>query len=400
MSSADAAVSATIGTASDAAATSPSSSGSVAPAAICATAGCGQPATQSCPTCIELKLPVAKFCTQACFKTSWKEHNTAVHKPVKDRLNFKPPQFDYRGPLRPAFVTPKRAVPAHIQKPDYASNGQPQGENSVSVHINSPAEIKAIRAACKIGREALDHAARHIRVGITTDEIDQLVHDFIIAQNAYPSPLNYKWFPKSCCTSVNEVICHGIPDMRALEDGDIVNVDVSVFKDGFHADLNETFCVGNVDAKSKELIKAAHDALMKALEAVRPGTMYRDFGEIITKHVGKFGFSVVRSYCGHGVGNVFHGPPSIPHYARNKGVGQCKPGHVFTIEPMINMGTWKDETWPDDWTVVTTDGKRSAQFEHTVLVTEKGVDILTARTKDSPPLWWELPENTAAEAKA
>jgi methionyl aminopeptidase len=190
-------------------------------------------------------------------------------------------------------------------------------------------------------------------------------------------------------SSVNEVICHGIPDTRLLEDGDIVNVDVSVYKGGFHGDLNETFCVGNVDQKSKDLIKTTHDALMRAVDAVKPGSLFRDFGEIITKTTGPAGFSVVRSYCGHGIDSVFHTIPNIPHYARNKAVGTCKPGMVFSIEPMINMGTWKDVTWPDDWTSVTTDGKRSAQFEHTLLVTEKGVEVLTARTKDSPPLWWE-----------
>ena len=209
------------------------------------------------------------------------------------------------------------------------------------------------------------------------------------------SPLETASTPSS---SVNEVICHGIPDARPLEDGDILNVDISVFYKGFHSDLNETFTVGsNVDHKSKELIRTTYECLMKSIEAVKPGAMFRDFGEIITKTAGKAGFSVVRSYCGHGIGAGFHTPPSIPHYARNKAVGSCRPGMVFTIEPMINMGTWKDVTWAfDDWTSATTDGKRSAQFEHTMLVTEKGVEILTARTKDSPPLWWEVDEATTA----
>lgn len=184
-----------------------------------------------------------------------------------------------------------------------------------------------------------------------------------------------------------------------MQDGDIVNVDITVYLNGFHSDLNETFTVGNVDQKSKDLIKVTHDALMRALEAVKPGALFRDFGDIITKATGKAGYSVVRSYCGHGIGSAFHPPPSIPHYARNKAVGSCKPGMVFTIEPMINMGTWKDVTWAfDDWTSVTTDGKRSAQFEHTVLVTDKGVEILTARTKDSPPMWWEVDEAATAAA--
>jgi len=384
------------------AAAAPAAAEAAAAADQCASAGCGQAAKQSCPTCIQLGItPVARFCSQECFKGAWKEHNIAVHKPVKERLNFVPPPFDYTGDLRPAWVSPRRTVPAHIQKPDYAANGQPQGENQHSIHINSAAEIKGIRAASRLGRQALDLAHAHIRPGITTDEIDRIVHDFIISKDAYPSPLNYRFFPKSCCTSVNEVICHGIPDARPLQDGDIVNVDVTVYYKGYHGDLNETFCVGNVDEKSKELIKTTHDALMAAVAAVQPGVQFRDFGEIITKAVGKSGFSVVRSYCGHGIGSVFHTSPSIPHYARNKAVGACKPGMVFSIEPMINMGTWKDKTWTfDDWTSVTADGKRSAQFEHTVLVTEKGCEVLTARTKDSPPLWWEKKSTEAAAPAA
>lgn len=322
-----------------------------------------------------------------------------MHKPAQARLDFRPPHFDYTGPLRPAWVSPRRSVPPHIARPDYAETGEPKGENRATIHINTPAEIKGIRAACRLGRQALDLAHKHIRPGITTDEIDRIVHDFIISQDAYPSPLNYRWFPKSCCTSVNEVICHGIPDARPLEDGDIVNVDITVYYKGFHGDLNETFCVGNVDQKSKDLIKTTHDALMKAIEFVRPGALFRDFGDVITKTVGKSGFSVVRSYCGHGIHSVFHTAPNIPHYARNKAVGTCKPGMVFTIEPMINMGTWKDVTWPDDWTSTTADGKRSAQFEHQLLVTENGCEILTARTKDSPPLWWEVKEGEKKEEK-
>jgi len=369
---------------------------------LCASAGCAQEAKQSCPTCIQLGItPVARFCSQECFKGAWKEHNNAVHKPVKERLSYKPPPFDYTGPLRPAWVSPRLPVPEHIQRPDYAKDGVPHGENGPGIHINTPAEIKGIRAACRIGRQALDIAHAAVKPGVTTDDIDRIVHDFIISKDAYPSPLNYRWFPKSCCTSVNEVVCHGIPDARPLEDGDILNVDVSVFYKGFHADLNETFCVGNVDDKSKELIKVTHDSLMAAINAVKPGTMFRDFGEVITKFVAKSGFGVVRSYCGHGIGSTFHPPPSIPHYARNKAVGACKPGMVFTIEPMINMGTWKDKMWTfDDWTVVTLDGKRSAQFEHTILVTEKGFEVLTARTKDSPPLWWETQEGGAPAAGA
>ncbi len=185
---------------------------------------------------------------------------------------------------------------------------------------------------------------------------------------------------------------HGIPDARPLAEGDIVNVDVSVYYNGFHGDLNETYPVGKIDEASKKLIKATYDSLELAMKAVQPGTMVREFGEIITKFVTKQGFSVVRTYCGHGVGALFHSAPNVPHYNKNKAVGVLKPGMVFTIEPMINAGTWRDVTWPDDWTSATQDGKRSAQFEHTLLVTETGFENLTARTRDSPPFFWETEE--------
>ena len=224
-------------------------------------------------------------------------------------------------------------------------------------------------------------------MGVTTEEIDKAVHDYIIAHDAYPSPLNYYGFPRSCCTSINECICHGIPDTRKLQEGDIINLDISCYKDGFHADLNETYCVGKVSESSLALIEATYDSLMKTIKDVcKPGGMYRECGNVIAKHVEALGYSVVRSYVGHGVGRRFHQPPSVPHYAKNKAVGFMKVGHVFTIEPMVNMGVWKDKTWNDRWTSCTADGRRSAQFEHTLLITEDGCEILTARTKSSPPL--------------
>ena len=236
----------------------------------------------------------------------------------------------------------------------------------------------------------LDYGHSLVRVGVTTEEIDRLVHLKCVELDCYPSPLNYHHFPKSCCTSVNEVICHGIPDARPLQEGDIVNIDISVYHKGFHGDLNETYCVGAVDDDSRRLIRVTYDAMMLAIAHVKPGVMCRDFGDIITRHCSKHHFAVVRTYCGHGIGRLFHEPaPNIPHYARNKAVGVLKPGMVFTIEPMVNAGTWRDVTWKDEWTSTTADGKRSAQFEHTVLVTDTGVEVLTARTKDSPPLWWE-----------
>jgi len=187
------------------------------------------------------------------------------------------------------------------------------------------------------------------------------------------------------------VICHGIPDCRPLENGDIVNIDITVYKDGYHGDLNETFTVGNVEQKYKDLIKVTHDSLMEAISHVKPGVMFKKLGEVIDNYVTKYGYTPNRTYCGHGVGKLFHCPPNIPHYRKNKAVGKAKPGMIFTIEPMINMGQWKDKIWTfDHWTDVTVDGQRSAQFEHTLLVTEDGCEILTARTNKSPPLWWEL----------
>ena len=185
---------------------------------------------------------------------------------------------------------------------------------------------------------------------------------------------------------MNECICHGIPDTRPLQDGDIVNLDISVYKNEIHSDLNETFCVGSVSEDAKRLIKATYDSLMAAIEICKPGRMYREIGNVIQAHVDPLGYSLVRPYSGHGVGRHFHQAPFIPHYANNKAVGFMKPGHIFTIEPMVNQGTWKDITWNDQWTSTTADGKLSAQFEHTILITETGCEILTGRTESSPAL--------------
>lgn len=246
-----------------------------------------------------------------------------------------------------------------------------------------------LRHACAMGREVLDIAGNALRVGVTTDEIDRIVHEACIERDVYPSPLNYYNFPKSVCTSVNEVICHGIPDYREIEDGDIVNIDVTVFnKGGYHGDLNETFCVGKVDEDGQLLVKTAFDCLANALAMVKPGTLYRDLGSTIHRTAVKSGCAVNRTYCGHGIGSLFHTAPNVPHYHKNKAKGIMKPGHVFTVEPMINLGTFQDKTWGDNWTAVTADGKRSAQFEHTVLVTATGCEILTARDSE-PVMEWK-----------
>jgi len=337
---------------------------------------------QKCPTCLKLSLPDSFFCSQECFKASWPIHKL-IHIQPKKEVEL-PPKFEgfaFTGPLRPAIVSPYREVPEHIPKPAYAKTGRDEGEKkaraSSVITANSAKEIEIMRSVSKLGREVLDLAAKAVKVGVTTDEIDRIVHEACIERNCYPSPLNYYKFPKSCCTSVNEIICHGIPDSRPLENGDIVNIDVSVFKDGMHSDLNETYFVGDVSSDSIHLVNATKDCLDKAIQSVKPGMLYRDLGNIITKVAHNEGLSVVKTYCGHGVGKYFHCAPNVPHYAKNKAIGMMKPGHIFTIEPMINQGTWKDVTWPDDWTSATQDGQRSAQFEHTLLVTDTGVEILT-----------------------
>ncbi|KAF9349435.1 Methionine aminopeptidase 1, partial [Mortierella sp. AD094] len=294
------------------------------------------------------------------------------------------PGFRYTGSIRPHYpLSPRRSVPDNIVKPDYAETGIPLSEISVkrsaTIEALSPEDIDKMRHVCELAREILDIGLAAIRVGVTTDEIDRIVHEACIERGGYPSPLNYNGFKKSCCTSVNEVICHGIPDQRVLKDGDIVNLDVSLYKDGFHADLDETVPVGNVDDVGLKLIKTTRECLDKAIASVKPGVLYRDIGNIIEKHATSQGFSVVKTFLAHGVHRHYHCSPNFPHYARNKAIGVMKEGHVFTIEPMINEGTWKDEMWPDNWTAVTQDGKRSAQFEETMVVTKTGVEVLTAR---------------------
>jgi methionyl aminopeptidase len=358
--------------------------------AACSTPGCTKPSSLQCPTCLKLGLPPAFFCDQDCFKAFWPMHKFYHAKDTQ--TDKKKDSYPYTGPLRPGKVSPRLFVPETIPKPEYAISGMPNEEARAQsvIEVKSPEEIEKMRAACLIGRKALDAGHKAIRVGITTDEIDKIVHESIISQGGYPSPLNYRGFPKSLCTSVNEVICHGIPDDRPLEDGDIVNLDIGVFYKGMHSDLNETYCVGKVADSSKYLIEHTYRALEKAIAICKPGVMYRDVGNVIDKYAKDCGLSVVRTYTGHGVGRHFHCAPNIPHYSNNKAVGTMKVGHIFTIEPMINQGTWKDITWNDNWTSVTQDGQRSAQFEQTLLITQDGCEVLTKRLEDSPPLDFKI----------
>jgi methionyl aminopeptidase len=229
-----------------------------------------------------------------------------------------------------------------------------------------------------------------VRAGITTDEIDNIVHEETLKRGAYPSPLNYHGFPKSCCTSVNEVICHGIPDDRKLEEGDIINLDITCYLDGFHGDCSEMFFVGSEpDEKTKDLLQTTYDCWVQAMNFVKPGNDYKDIGGIIEDYVSAKGYTSVKNFCGHGIGAVFHTNPNIYHYKNNEPNGQMAVGNTFTIEPMICEGTSQVLNWPDDWTATTRDGKRTAQFEHTLLVTPDGVEALTGKIETSPIQFWE-----------
>ncbi|KAF2452367.1 methionine aminopeptidase 1 [Lineolata rhizophorae] len=346
-----------------------------------------------CPTCQKLGKE-SYFCSQDCFKRNWAEHKK-VHKSASQRNtgHYNPfPSYSFTGPLRPVYpLSPRREVPASIKRPDYAADGIPRSEQGIinrsKITVLDKKGIEGMRKVCKLTREVLDVAARAMKPGVTTDYIDEVVHKACLERNSYPSPLNYYHFPKSVCTSLNEVICHGIPDQRVLQDGDILNIDVSLYHGGYHGDLNETYYVGDAaknDPDSVRVVEAARGSLDEAIKIVKPGMAFREPGNVIEKYAKTKGCSVIKTYCGHGINTLFHPPPNVPHYAKNKAVGTAKPGMCFTIEPMVALGSYRDRTWPDDWTSTTIDGKRTAQFEHTLLVTEDGVEILTARFPDSP----------------
>ncbi|MFZ4519460.1 MAG: type I methionyl aminopeptidase [Microthrixaceae bacterium] len=278
-------------------------------------------------------------------------------------------------PVRPGLVGPLRTVPPGIPRPDYALTGVPGSRGARA--IRTEAEIEAMRIAGRVAAEALVEVGRHVRPGITTDELDRIGHDAMVAAGAYPSTLNYRGYPKSLCTSVNEVICHGIPDSRKLADGDIVNVDVTAFIEGVHGDTSCTFLVGDVDERSAQLVEDTREAMHAGISVVRPGARIYEIGRAIEAVAVPLGHSVVREFIGHGIGDEFHTSLQIPHYYDPRNDTVLLPGMTFTIEPMINLGSHKLEMWEDNWTVVTRDLQRSAQFEHTVLVTEDGHELLT-----------------------
>ncbi len=253
------------------------------------------------------------------------------------------------------------------------------------VTIKTPAEVEKMRIAGRLAAEVLRMIRPHVQPGITTDELDRICHDYIVnVQQAVPAPLNYKGFPRSICTSVNHQVCHGIPGDKKLKKGDIVNIDITVIKDGYHGDTSKMFYIGEPSIQAKRLVQITHECMLKGIAMVRPGTRLGDIGHAIQQHAEAHGFSVVREYCGHGIGREFHEDPQVLHYGQPGTGMELTPGMTFTIEPMINAGKREVKLLPDNWTVVTRDHSLSAQWEHTVLVTDKGHEVLTLVPGDNP----------------
>ena len=277
--------------------------------------------------------------------------------------------------IRAGLVGLRRPVPSSIAKPPYAVTGLPPTTRGTNVQNEDV--IARMRVAGRIAAEVLLEVGAAVTPGITTDELDAITHAATIARDSYPSPLNYKGFPKSVCTSVNEVVCHGIPDSRPLVDGDIINIDVTIYHDGVHGDTNATFLVGDVDPDSRMLARETRASLYAAIAVVRPGARVNDIGRAIETHAHEHGLGVVREFIGHGIGEQFHGGLQIPHYYDPRADTELELGMTFTIEPMITLGSPSLWVWDDGWTAVTNDGSRCAQFEHTLVVTESGCDVLT-----------------------
>ncbi|QKW35078.1 type I methionyl aminopeptidase [Actinomadura sp. NAK00032] len=276
--------------------------------------------------------------------------------------------------LRPGNVSPMRKVPSTIPRPEYVGKKRPRtGEPDVK----TPEIIERMRVAGKIAAQALAEVGAHIRPGVTTDELDRIGHEFLLDHGAYPSTLGYRGFPKSLCTSINEVICHGIPDDTVLRDGDIINIDITAYIDGVHGDTDATFLCGDADEESRLLVERTREATMRGIRAVKPGRALNVIGRVIESYAKRFGYGVVRDFTGHGIGTTFHSGLVVPHYDDPAATTIIEPGMTFTIEPMLTLGTHDYDMWPDGWTVVTKDRKRTAQFEHTLLVTDDGHEILT-----------------------
>ncbi|MEI6405779.1 MAG: type I methionyl aminopeptidase [Actinomycetes bacterium] len=279
------------------------------------------------------------------------------------------------GTLVPGLVSPMRSVPASIIRPEYVGKKGPA--RFTGSDIQDFDTIERMRIAGRIAAEAMAQVASHIAPGVTTDELDRIGHEFLIDHGAYPSTLGYRGFPKSLCSSLNEVICHGIPDSTVLRDGDICNIDITAYINGVHGDTNATYLVGDVDEESRLLVERTEESLRRAIAAVQPGRPINVIGRVIESYAKRFNYGVVRDFTGHGISSAFHSGLVIPHYDSEEFDTIMQVGMTFTIEPMLTLGTYTWDMWPDNWTVVTKDRKRTAQFEHTLVVTPEGAEILT-----------------------
>ncbi len=278
-------------------------------------------------------------------------------------------------PVAPGTISPRRPVPAHIPRPEYVD--QPGPAPFTGPEVKDAETIAKMRVACRIAAQALRAVGKAVEPGVTHDELDRIGHEFLVEHDAYPSTLGYKSFPKSLCTSANEVICHGIPDSRVVADGDIVNIDITAFIDGVHGDNNATFLTPGVEQDVRDLVERTEETLRRAINAVKPGRRINVIGRVIEAYARRFGYGVVREFTGHGIGSAFHSGLVIPHFDDPRYDMVIEPGMTFTIEPMLNLGTHTWDMWDDDWTVVTRDRRVSAQFEHTLLVTDSGAEVLT-----------------------
>ncbi|PYG01735.1 methionine aminopeptidase, type I [Georgenia satyanarayanai] len=280
------------------------------------------------------------------------------------------------GTLTPGTISPRRPVPTSIDYPEYVDRPEPQP--FTGSEVNDAETVERIRRTARLAAQALAHVGAAVRPGITTDELDLIGHEFALEHGAYPSSLGYRGFPKGLCTSVNEVVCHGIPDSTVLSEGDIVNVDITLFREGVHGDNSATFLVGDVDEESRLLVERTRKAMERGIRAVKPGREINVVGRVIEAYAKRFDYGVVREFTGHGVGRAFHSGLIVPHYdAAPEHNEVMEPGMVFTIEPMLTLGSPEWDLWDDGWTAVTTDRGRTAQFEHMVLVTDDGPEILT-----------------------
>lgn len=278
--------------------------------------------------------------------------------------------------LTPGTPTPIRTVPNHIERPEYVWKDTVQ-EAMGEPFVQTPEVIEKMREASKIAANALAEAGKAVMPGVTTDEIDRVAHEYMCDHGAYPSTLGYRGFPKSCCVSLNEIVCHGIPDSTVIEDGDIVNIDVTAYKNGVHGDTNATFLAGNVSEEHRLLVERTKEATMRGIRAAKPGREINVIGRVIEVYAKRFGYNVVRDFTGHGIGTTFHNGLVVMHYDAPEYTDILEPGMTLTVEPMINLGALPYDIWDDGWTVANRDGKFTAQFEHTIVITEDGNEILT-----------------------